>query len=49
VPDYYRRSEVWSEASLARWRALCEPGRTERGSAAPAPAEQAARATQGGS
>jgi len=22
VPDYYRRSEVWPEESLARWRAL---------------------------
>ncbi len=22
VPEYYRRSEVWSEDSLARWRAL---------------------------
>ena len=22
VPEYYRRSEVWPEASLARWRAL---------------------------
>lgn len=26
VPEYYRRSEVWSDASLARWRALGEPG-----------------------